>query len=59
MNNALLSLINLYAMRRMSAGRVESAKWALRLLWNNSKVRRRRSHVERRAEIERAARQRL
>ena len=59
MNNALLSFINLYSMRRTSAGRIESLKWALRLLWRNNQTSRRRSHVERRAEVERAARQRL
>ena len=59
MNNALTCLINLYSMRRKSAGRIESLKWALRLLWRNHKASRRRSHVERRAEVERAARQRL
>ena len=59
MNNALAGLVNLYSMRRTSAGRIESLKWALRLLWNNHQTSRRRSQVERRAEVERAARQRL
>ena len=59
MHNALLSFCNLYSMRRKSAGRIESLKWALRLLWSNNQTSRRRSHVERRAEVERAARQRL
>ncbi|QIL68901.1 hypothetical protein G7048_03895 [Diaphorobacter sp. HDW4B] len=57
--NTVRSFLNLIGMRRHSAGGIKSLKWALRLLWRNNQTSRRRSHVERRAEVERAARQRL
>lgn len=59
MSNALACLINLYQMRRKSAGRIESIRWAFSLLWSNHKTSHRRARFERRAEVERAGRQRL
>lgn len=59
MSDALACLLNLYQMRRKSAGRIESVKWAMRLLWNSRKASLRNARIERRAEVERAARQRL
>lgn len=57
--SALISLVNLYLMRRKSASPMESIRWAFGLLWRNHKTSTRRSHIERRAEVERTARQRL
>lgn len=57
--NIIKAFANLVAMRRKSASPMESIRWAAGLLWRNHQTSTRRSHIERRAEVERAARQRL
>jgi hypothetical protein len=56
----LSTLFRLTAMRRRSGANLPtSLRWAASLLWRDHQITRRRRHLERRAEIERAARQRL
>ncbi|MFT3815237.1 MAG: hypothetical protein QM740_17965 [Acidovorax sp.] len=56
----LLTLFRLAAMRRRSgASLLTSLHWAAGLLWRNHRTARRRRHIERRAQVEHAARQRL
>lgn len=51
-------LFRLSAMRcRTGSGLPTSLRWAIGLLWRNHLTARRRRHLERRTEIERAARQ--
>lgn len=53
-------LFRLVAMRRRAGGTLpQSIAWALGLLWRNQLASKRRQTLERRAEVERAARQRL
>ncbi|MFE1574104.1 hypothetical protein ACFIQG_20190 [Comamonas odontotermitis] len=49
----------LYRMRRHSAGPIEAAKWAFELCHRNRQTNKRRARLDRREEVERAARQRL
>lgn len=54
------SFINLAAMRRRAGGSLpQSVAWAAGLLWRSYRTSQRRRPLERRAEVERAARQRL
>lgn len=56
----LATLIRLTAMRRSAGASLPAAlHWAAGLLWRNHLTTRRRRHLEHRAEVERAARQRL
>lgn len=58
--NQLTCFIRLTAMRRRTGARVlPSAAWAAGLLWRNYRTSQRRQHIERRAQVEQAARQRL
>ncbi|WP_159917847.1 hypothetical protein [Pantoea sp. 18069] len=58
--NQLACLFRLAAMRRRAgAGIRQSLSWAVDLLWRDHQAGKRRQHIERRAEVERAARQRL
>lgn len=62
MNKASIpqSFIRLVGMRRATgASLAKSCAWAFGLLWRNHQTSTRRLHLERRAEVERAARQRL
>jgi hypothetical protein len=53
-------LFRLVAMRRRAGGSLlQSVAWAAGLLWRNYLASKRRQPLERRAEVERAARQRL
>ena len=49
----------LYRMRRHSARPIEAAKWAFDLCRRNHQTNKRRARLDRREEVERAARQRL
>lgn len=54
----LALLLRLTAMRRRAGASLPlSLRWATGLLWRNHLTARRRRHLERRAEVERAARQ--
>lgn len=56
----ITTIFRLAAMRRRAgASLLGSLRWAAGLLWRNRLTARRRHHLERRAEVERAARQRL
>lgn len=56
----LATIFRLTAMRRRAGASLPtSLHWAAVLLWRNHLTTRRRRHLERRAEVERAARQRL
>ena len=58
--NQVTCLLRLAAMRRRAgAGVLQSIAWAAGLLLRNRQTGTRRQHLERRAEVERAARQRL
>lgn len=58
--STITSFINLAAMRRRAGGGLaQSMAWAFGLLWRSHQASRRRHHLERRAEVERAARQQL
>ncbi len=58
--NQLTCLFRLAAMRRRAGGSLpQSVAWAAGLLWRNHLANQRRWPLERRAEVERAARQRL
>lgn len=58
--NQAACLFRLVAMRRRAGGSLsQSMAWALGLLWRNHLASKRRQPAERRAEVERAARQRL
>lgn len=58
--NQIACLFRLAAMRRRAgAGVLPSAAWAAGLLWRNYRTSQRRQHIERRAQVEQAARQRL
>ncbi|WP_243457469.1 hypothetical protein [Ottowia testudinis] len=54
------TLLRLAALRRSAGGsHLASLRWAAGLVWRNEQTARRRRHLDRRAEVERAARQRL
>lgn len=56
----ITTFFRLSGMRRSAgATTLQSTRWAAGLLWRNHQTTRRRRHLERRAEIERAARQRF
>lgn len=58
--NQIACFIRLTAMRRRTgASLLPSVTWAAGLLWRNYRTSQRRQHIERRAQVERAARQRL
>lgn len=58
--NQTACLFRLAAMRRRAgAGILQSLAWAAALLLRNHQAGKQRQHIERRAEVERAARQRL
>ena len=58
--NQITALFRLTAMRRRAgAGPVASLRWAAGLLWRNHQTGQRRRHIERRAQVEHASRQRL
>lgn len=58
--NQLATLLRLAAMRRRAGASLPTAlHWAAGLLWRNHLTTRRRRHLERRAEVEHAARQRF
>ncbi|XJC74486.1 hypothetical protein ACHFCA_29170 [Delftia tsuruhatensis] len=60
MTSKLACLFRLVAMRRRAGATLPQAvNWALGLLWRNHLASKRRQPAERRAEVERAARQRL
>ena len=54
------ALLRLAAMRRRAgASHLTALRWAAGLLWRDHQNSRRRHHIERRADVERRARQRL
>jgi len=56
----IAALLRLTSMRRRAgAGPIASLRWAASLLWRDHQITRRRRHLERRAAVEHAARQRL
>lgn len=58
--NQVICLFRLAAMRRRAGAKWSRAFiWAAGLLWRNHQTSTQRQHIERRAEVERAARQRL
>ncbi|SFE19517.1 hypothetical protein [Paracidovorax konjaci] len=59
-SSTLRALFRLTAMRRRAGASVPaSLVWAAGVLWRDHQITRRRRHIERRAEVERAARHRL
>lgn len=58
--NQTACLFRLAAMRRRAGAKWPRAFiWALDLMWRNHQAGKQRQHIERRVEVERAARQRL
>ena len=58
--NTLASFVHLVRMRRRAeTGVFPSLQWAAGLLWRDHQINQRRQHIERRADVERRARQRL